>query len=144
VGVLLQGAGYAVLWAFARFRGEVDWWRAVPGILFGLLAVALVWQAIPALGKQWRVQAGLNQDHQLIRTGPYAIVRHPIYASMLGMFLMTGLLLTPWLPLLAALLVFLLGTEIRVRIEDQLLAGRFGAEFEEYRRRVSAYLPGVR
>jgi protein-S-isoprenylcysteine O-methyltransferase Ste14 len=39
----------------------------------------------------------LYADHQLVRTGPYAVVRHPIYASLLAMLLATVVLLTPWL-----------------------------------------------
>jgi protein-S-isoprenylcysteine O-methyltransferase Ste14 len=54
-----------------------------------------------------------------------------------------GLIVTP-LPLLAlALVFFMAGTEFRVRIEDALLASRFGSAFEDYRRRVAAYIPFV-
>jgi protein-S-isoprenylcysteine O-methyltransferase Ste14 len=86
----------------------------------------------------------LYEDHELVRTGPYAWVRHPIYASLLAMLLCTLLLLTPWQWSLAALVVFLAGTEIRVRTEDRLLASRFQDVFREYRKKVPAYVPFVR
>jgi protein-S-isoprenylcysteine O-methyltransferase Ste14 len=79
-----------------------------------------------------------------VRTGPYAIVRHPIYASLLALTLSTGLLLSQWLWFGVGVAVFLLGTEIRVYIEDKLLASRFGKEFTEYKRRVPAYFPPLR
>ena len=49
-----------------------------------------------ALGRQWRIDAGLSADHQLITSGPYRFVRHPIYTSMLSILLGTGFLITPW------------------------------------------------
>ena len=88
--------------------------------------------------------AGLNADHELVRTGPYRIVRHPIYASMLAMFLATGLTIARW-PLFAIGAVLMLaGTEIRVRVEDSLLASHFGSKFDDFRRTVPAYIPFIR
>ena len=72
------------------------------------------------------------------------MIRHPIYASLLALTVATGLLMTQWLWLLAALALFVAGTEIRVRTEDELLESRFGAEFREYQKRVPAYVPFVR
>ena len=46
---------------------------------------------VGALGRQWRIDAGLNSDHELVQSGPYRIVRHPIYTSMLCL-----LLRRPW------------------------------------------------
>jgi protein-S-isoprenylcysteine O-methyltransferase Ste14 len=63
---------------------------------------------------------------------------------MLCILLGTGTLITPWWLFLASLLVFLAGTEIRVRIEDRLLASHFGERFQEYKSSVSAYIPFVR
>ena len=80
----------------------------------------------------------------MIRTGPYRLVRHPIYASLLGMLLATAAVVARWEAALAAALVYVAGTEIRVRAEDRLLARRFGPSFEEYRRTVPAYIPFVR
>jgi protein-S-isoprenylcysteine O-methyltransferase Ste14 len=60
------------------------------------------------------------------------------------MLLSTLLLLTRWPWTAISLALFAAGTEIRVRVEDKLLASRFGAEFEEYRKAVRAYVPWVR
>ena len=102
------------------------------------------WHAVRRLGRQFRVQAGLYADHELVNTGPYALVRHPIFASLLAILLSTLLLLTPWEWMAVSLALFLVGTELRIHTEDSLLAARFGEAFEEYRKNVKAYIPFVR
>ena len=113
-------------------------------MLVAPLAPILAWGAVRHLGKQFRWQAGLYHDHELVRTGPYAVVRHPIYASLLAILLGTLLILTPWPWMVVSLALFAVGTEIRVRAEDGLLESRFGEEFRAYRSKVPAYLPFVR
>jgi len=103
-----------------------------------------MWFAVAHLGRQFRINAGLYHDHELVRTGPYAVVRHPIYASMLLMLVATAALLTRWGWGAASIAAFLAGTEIRVRAEDRLLASRFGERFAAYRSQVAAYVPFVR
>jgi protein-S-isoprenylcysteine O-methyltransferase Ste14 len=63
---------------------------------------------------------------------------------MLCVFLGTGILLTPWWLFVPATVFFLIGTEIRVRVEDQLLGSHFGNAFHNYRHRVRAYIPFLR
>ena len=137
----------AILIAFA-FRvpagGPLPWWRLAGTCVFGGIASALSWTSVRHLGRQFRVNAGLYEDHQLVTTGPYAIVRHPIYASLLAMLLSTLFLLTGWRWAVVALVLFFAGTEIRVATEDGLLESRFGARFAGYKRRVKAYIPLVR
>jgi protein-S-isoprenylcysteine O-methyltransferase Ste14 len=145
IGLLLEISAFAVAFVFhlpgLRPASAV---RTVLGMSIAVPAVVMVWQAVAHLGKQLRVYAGLYEDHELVRSGPYAIVRHPIYASLLAMLVANCLLLTRWWWALVALVVFIIGTEIRVRAEDRLLASRFPGEFAAYRRRVPAYLPFVR
>ena len=88
--------------------------------------------------------AGLNADHELVMTGHYRFVRHPIYASMLCLFCGTAAMITPLLLFLPALLVFIVGTEVRVRVEDALLASRFGGQFGQFKSSVPAYVPFLR
>ena len=143
-GLVLEGVAYSILWQSKFWERSPTGGRAAFSILFFLLASILSWTAAGALGRQWRIDAGLNSDHQLVTSGPYRVVRHPIYTSMLCVLLGTGFLITP-APLLAlAAIVFIAGTEIRVRIEDKLLASRFAERFSEYQRSVPAYIPFLR
>ena len=143
-GLLLQGAGYALVWSGVSRAVPPGSSRVAGAVAFFALAAALSWTAVRALGRHWRIEAGLDSDHELVRSGPYRVVRHPIYTSMLGMLVATGLLVASWPVLAAALALEIAGTEVRVRVEDALLAARFGAAFEEYRRGVPAYVPLVR
>jgi protein-S-isoprenylcysteine O-methyltransferase Ste14 len=144
-GIGLQFVGFSLVFAYVRPAGfEKSWESLVASIVLGPPSVALGWAAVRHLGKQWRYEAALSADHELIRTGPYARVRHPIYASMLCRLLSTGFAWTWWPMFAASLVSFVAGTEIRVRAEEKLLAGRFGKQFEEYRAHTSAYIPWLR
>jgi protein-S-isoprenylcysteine O-methyltransferase Ste14 len=144
-GFMLQGFGYALVWADVRPPG---FHKSAPSLIASMilapLPVALAWAATRHLGKQWRYEAALNQDHELIQTGPYRWVRHPIYLSMLGMLLSTGAAWTWWPMLVAGFVLFLAGIEIRIQAEDRLLAERFQESFIAYRSRVRAYIPFIR
>jgi len=118
--------------------------RMIGSMVCGPVAAVMAWGAIKHLGRQFRIQAGLYVDHELVRTGPYSKVRHPVYASLLTILLATLLLLTRPLWIAVSLALFIAGTEIRIRAEDSLLASRFGDEFEAYRKSVPAYIPFVR
>ena len=97
--------------------------------------------AVRTLGKQWAIAARLVEGHKLITEGPYGWVRNPIYTGML--LLATGLAVSRWIALPAAIALFGMGTVIRVRSEEKLLREAFGEEFEQYTRRVPAVLPGI-
>jgi protein-S-isoprenylcysteine O-methyltransferase Ste14 len=144
-GLFLES--FAIFLAFAcRLPPEpsTEAWRIVAAAACGLFAAILAWTAVRHLGRQFRVHAGLYEDHELVTSGPYAIVRHPIYTSLLGMLVCSLLVLTPWRWAVVALVLFVAGTEIRVHTEDGLLASRFGERFFEYQRCVRAYVPFVR
>ena len=97
-GMVLQSAGYALVWSIPSVAVNAgkppSATRLFLSRFVGPVSVALVWSAVKNLGKQWRVDAALNQDHDLVKTGAYSLVRHPIYASMLGMLLAGGLMCT--------------------------------------------------
>lgn len=145
LGIALQVVGFAVAMTHVR-PTSLDRPTAlyVAAMLFAPMAVALAYFAIRHLGKQWRIDAALRTDHELVRTGPYRLIRHPIYASMILLHLAIAAAWSQWpLPLISIPLM-LLGTEVRVRTEDRLLSGHFGEEFAAFRARVPAYLPFVR
>lgn len=140
-GVAFQMIGYSLLWQGHFWTRSLTRWRLALAVLFFVLAGLLSWGGARALGRQWRIDAGLNADHELVRSGVYRMVRHPIYTSMLCLLLATGFLITPRWRFAVAAIMFMIGTEIRVRVEDNLLSSHFGKEFQVYRRSVPAYLP---
>ncbi|HXR38769.1 MAG TPA: isoprenylcysteine carboxylmethyltransferase family protein [Terracidiphilus sp.] len=89
-GIGLVMAGFALAWAYVRPASfEKSAPTLIASMILGPPSVALAWAATRHLGKQWRYQAALSDDHELIQTGPYRWLRHPIYASLLGMLLAT-------------------------------------------------------
>jgi protein-S-isoprenylcysteine O-methyltransferase Ste14 len=143
-GIALVTIAYAIVWTFVRPRGyhqpEI---QSLISMIVGPASVLLAWKGAHRLGKQWRFEAALNENHELIQTGVYSWLRHPIYASMLGMFIATGLAWSWWPKTLIGLAVFIIGTEIRIRAEERLLSRRF-PDYEQYRTHTFAYIPFIR
>jgi protein-S-isoprenylcysteine O-methyltransferase Ste14 len=115
-------------------------------VAYGLAGVSLglTWSAVRHLGKQWRLAAVVAEDHRLITSGPYSVLRHPIYTAWFGLTVATALLIGRWPHAAAGLVVFLAGTEIRTRAEEKVLRRAFPEDYPDYARRVRSYLPWVR
>jgi protein-S-isoprenylcysteine O-methyltransferase Ste14 len=149
LGFLLQAAAYAICFVFARtyFSAIRPMSKPAEEILAAItiaMVVASVWFcyiAARAIGKQWALVARVIEGHELIAVGPYAVVRNPIYLAMLGMYVASALAVTRWPAALIGLIVFLAGTLIRIRTEENLLRANFGARFDDYARRVPAFFP---
>jgi protein-S-isoprenylcysteine O-methyltransferase Ste14 len=149
LGIALQGASYGIAWSVHRpffspivaLSKPLEIALAVFTILVAAGSVWFVSAAIRTLGKQWSLGARLIEGHKLITEGPYGLVRNPIYTGMFGMLLATGLAVSHWVGLLIAIIVYAVGTVVRVRSEEKLLRGAFGAEFDAYARRVPAVIP---
>ena len=151
IGVVLQGLSYVIVWSVhRRFFSPIFRVNRVLEVILALItaviafgSVWIVMAAVRTLGKEWSVTARLVEGHKLATDGPYRFVRHPIYIGMLGMLLATGLAISHWAALIAALVIFFIGTIIRVRSEERLLREQFGAEFDQYKRQVVALIPGL-
>jgi protein-S-isoprenylcysteine O-methyltransferase Ste14 len=152
-GMALQGLGFAIVWGANRGGHDYFW----PGMTVGgmtVLAFAVVtlafgssmlgMLAIRELGKQWSLTARVLDSHELEQTGPFALVRHPIYSALLGLLRATGLALsTAWLTLAAAV-AYVAGTLWRASREEALLREHFGAAYDDYARRVPRLFPRLR
>ncbi|MBL8177640.1 MAG: isoprenylcysteine carboxylmethyltransferase family protein [Bryobacterales bacterium] len=140
-GLAIEGLSFLLAAIFTSFADTPADWQCILSTVFSLLAVALFAVAIHHLGLEWRIKAVVTDDHRLVTTGPYSIVRHPIFAALISLLLATSLLANPPWATPLCLAVCLYGTEIRVKAEDGLLLRKFGPEFASYRARVPAYLP---
>jgi protein-S-isoprenylcysteine O-methyltransferase Ste14 len=140
-GVLLQFLAFTLLWQGHFWTRPLPSWRVCFSVLLFALAALLSWTSSKVLGTHLRVDAALGSEHELVRSGPYSIVRNPIYTSMLCVLCATAVVISPWHLFLLSMILFLAGTEIRVRTEEKLLASRFGEAFQDYKRNVPAYIP---
>lgn len=147
LGVSLQGIGFGLVFGWRRPKlgtTGADWGVAAASVSIAIASAVFFMMAVRVLGKQWSILPRLLEDHVLIENGPYSIVRHPIYASMLGMLIATGLALG-WSPvILVAVVLYAVGTVMRIRLEEALLYQVFGQEYSMYSKRVPAFLPFLR
>ena len=148
LGILLQMVGFAIV-SFGVIRVALG--PASPlALLETVVVVALMAGAIglfvassSALGRNWSLVARTRTDHELIRSGPYARVRHPIYLAMLLFLVALAIGLGHWGQLLLASPLFLAGTRIRTDAEDRLLEQSFGETFRQYRNATPAIFPRI-
>jgi protein-S-isoprenylcysteine O-methyltransferase Ste14 len=115
----------------------------IAGLAVGLAgAVLLAWASV-LLGRFLMHEAAVREDHALVVSGPYRLVRHPVYTGYLALLLGSGLAsLNVCLLLLWP--VSLLGILIQAASEEQLLAARFGREYQSYAGRVGRLVPRFR
>ena len=92
------------------------------------------------LGRNWSAEVRIAVDHELVRTGPYRFLRHPIYTAMLGMFLGTAIASSQYHALIGLALLVVAYLR-KTRLEDQILAQTFGADYNAYRRHTWALVP---
>lgn len=95
------------------------------------------------MGANWSLVARTRADHQLVQTGPFAFVRHPIYVALLGLMIATAIAGGHVRNLVLAIPLYGVGTWLRIVYEERLLRQAFGAGYDAYARRVRCFIPGV-
>jgi protein-S-isoprenylcysteine O-methyltransferase Ste14 len=103
------------------------------GLLFAIWARAY-------LGRNWSGTVTVKVGHQLVRSGPYRWVRHPIYSGMILAMLGTAITRGQLRGLVAVVLLWI-GFTMKLRIEERFMTTTFGPEYEEYSRTTGAILP---
>jgi len=113
---------------------------AVAGAVLTVLGMALAIWARQYLGGNWSGIVTLKKDHELIRTGPYARIRHPIYTGFQLALTGTALVIGQWRAIVA-LAIVLAAHFFKARKEEEWLAREFGPAFDEHRSRTGMFLP---
>jgi protein-S-isoprenylcysteine O-methyltransferase Ste14 len=115
----------------------------IAGLGADLLALAglfvALWGRI-TLGQNWNLYPSFQENHELIESGPYAYVRHPMYSGLILMSLGTVI----WYGARLGFIWFaacLLGTWFKLAQEEKILTAHFGAAYSNYKRRVKALIP---
>ena len=142
---LVTGAGAVLLFGrLGRFHLHGLWSVGDAGwalVLVALAGFAFAWWARIHLGRLWSGSVTMKTDHRVVDTGPYALVRHPIYTGLLAAVIATALLKGTLLGLAGAVLI-IVGTWIKAKLEEDFLRGQLGAEaYDAYRRNVPMLVP---
>jgi len=125
-------------------------WRILPDIpatvWIGLAVLVIglgfaVWARL-SLGRNWSGRVTIKADHQLIRSGPYAIVRHPIYTGVLTGMLGTAIVVGE-VRGLVAVAILLIAYWRKLTIEERMLSRQFADDYPAYQREVKALVPFV-
>jgi protein-S-isoprenylcysteine O-methyltransferase Ste14 len=112
------------------------------GLLMLAVGIAFAVWARLYLGRNWSGTVTVKQNHELIRSGPYRLVRHPIYTGLLLAILGTAVAFGEWRGLLAfALLTGSLS--LKLRIEERFMSESFPKEYARYRAEVPALIPHI-
>lgn len=112
------------------------------GVGLTAAGVGLAIWARRSLGRNWSDRVVLKVDHELIRSGPYRYLRHPIYGGVLLAVSGTALAIGEWRGV-AALVLLGINYSVKARKEEKILAAQFGDTFAEHRRRTWFVLPGL-
>jgi protein-S-isoprenylcysteine O-methyltransferase Ste14 len=138
IGAILLFRPARGIWA-APLLPSVPWIGSI-ALLLAALGFATTWWARIHLGRLWSSAVTLKSGHQLVRSGPYAITRHPIYSGLLLALFATAIAHDSLGGLLGVGLI-LLGLVFKLRLEEQFLETQFGAAYDAYKKDVPALIP---
>jgi len=116
------------------FSFRLPAWLRWTGFALGLLSLAFwTWTQV-MLDTQWSAQLQLRKEHHLVTNGPYARIRHPLYAAMFAWAIALALLTANWIFVAMAVLT-VAGTVARVPKEEQMMLEAFGYTYKVYMQR---------
>jgi protein-S-isoprenylcysteine O-methyltransferase Ste14 len=144
---VLTVAGAALLFGFnpGGVRADTRLWPVAPAIgwlLAGLVICGFIftWWARIHLGQLWSSSVTRKEHHHVVDTGPYAIVRHPIYSGLLlaiiATVVMRGTIITITGGAMIAASVY-----VKARVEEDFLRQQLGEPYDAYARRVPMLVP---
>jgi protein-S-isoprenylcysteine O-methyltransferase Ste14 len=124
---------YVQLWP----QGYWPFWLGAALTVAGLLFA--VW-AREHLGRNWSRSVTIKQGHELITTGPYAVVRHPIYTGILAGFLGMAIAISQVRGFIVVVLIFLVFW-LKLRMEEKWMRSQFGETYATYAQQTAALVP---
>ena len=132
---------FSPLLAFADY--SLPEWAGWLGTAVFAAALWLLWRSHADLGRNWSQTLEVRKGHQLITSGVYKRIRHPMYAAFLLWGLALPLLLHNWIAGWSHLVAFLPLYFLRVPREEQLMHEQFGEAYHAYMERAGRVLPRV-
>jgi protein-S-isoprenylcysteine O-methyltransferase Ste14 len=136
--VMLLASYWPVAWGVLWTTSPTIGWSM---FLIVVLGLAFTWTARLHLGPLWSSTSAPTEDHRIVDTGPYGIVRHPVYAGLLLAVIATAIE-RGRIESVAAAVVLIAGVSLRAKLEERFLRRDLGdAVYGSYRRRVPMLVP---
>ena len=145
-----------IFWYGAIFFAIADiWWLElslfnqpflilrIVGFLFILGGLVLRYSARKALGKQYSVHVETSEEHQLVTTGIFSVIRHPAYLGLLCLLLGIPLSMGSWGSLLIATVGGIPAIIYRISVEEKFLAQWFGEQYKTYKKKTKRLIPYI-
>jgi len=126
-------------WLNERLLAWRPWQFWIGALLTALGLGFAVWARVQ-LGRNWSATVTIKQDHELVTSGPYAIVRHPIYTGLLVAFAGSALARGEWRSA-AAIVIAWAAIWRKLKLEERWMVERFGERYRAYRERLPALVP---
>lgn len=136
---VMSGGPLLGSWSHLRLYPSIRWVEVL-GLVLTVAGLAFAIWARAIIGGNWSGAVSVKVGHELIRTGPYRWVRHPIYSGITLALLGTAMGIGRTRGYLGVLLMYA-GFKIKSRLEERVMRGVFGTEYDDYRRRTGAILP---
>ncbi len=142
LAVILLNVFWPASQSWVKF--DVPDWLQIAGAGLAFLCLPLLWWVFRSIGKNISETVLIKDEHELVTSGPYTVVRHPLYGSALLLLLSISLVFGDWIILgytLAGTLAFRL---LVIPAEEKQLLDAFGEDYECYQSRTGALLPWIR
>lgn len=115
-------------------------WLRWLGVALGVVSLTFYAWSRQTLGQEWSSILRVRTKPQLITTGPYARIRHPIYLAMMGFLTSLALITVNWF-MIAFLVVSIVDLALRIPKEEQMMIEVFGGEYKAYMQRTGRLIP---
>jgi protein-S-isoprenylcysteine O-methyltransferase Ste14 len=139
---LIPAGAIAILLGYARI-GALPHWLFYPGLTMFLLGLALTVWAYRTLGRFFSLEVQTQNDHRVIESGPYRLVRHPGYAGVMFGFVGLGLAAQSWVSALVLLVATTAALAYRTRVEETFMLAELGDRYAVYMARTKRLVPYV-
>jgi protein-S-isoprenylcysteine O-methyltransferase Ste14 len=128
-------------WAYFHDMETVYAWSFPLGVGILLLSIVFRVWAIRTLGRFFTATVQIVEGHQVVQTGPYALVRHPSYTGAYLSYLGTGIMLEAWIGLLFAVIAMGIAYYQRITAEEETLRSHFGEAYIAYSEKTKRLIP---
>ena len=125
--------------------GRLHHWNTyfITGSVVALTGLIIRVTSIIELRQQFTYTVNTIENHELIETGLYKIIRHPWYLGQLIIFLGISVCLSNWISVLSMIIPVLCGYQYRINVEEKFMAEQLGQKYLDYRKRTKRLIPGV-